>query len=167
MADLRQRIDYWATVGLPARGSLELELPGMFDDQGTCYAAYDFLERYCGVRWYGPTDLTSVIPKRENLSVTGIEVRRAPALKHRNAFSSGGWPFLHGQWGSFSGSEVQLHWRRLRLGGEKWAGNHTIHRRTIETVLNDPEYQAKGAAKGLNLCYTHPKLVDEIGRAHV
>lgn len=66
---------------------------------------------------------------------------------------------MRGQWGKFSTAEVRLHWRRLRLGGEKWAANHTIHRRTIEKVLNDPEYQAVGPARGLNLCYTHPKLV--------
>lgn len=164
LADLRHKIDYWATVDLPDRGSLELELPGVFDDQGTCYATYDFLERFCGVRWYGPSDLTSVIPKCNELSVQGADVRRSPALKHRNALSVGGWPFLRGQWGNFTHSQAFLHWRRLRLGGEKWAGNHTIHRRTIETVLNDPEYQAQGPAKGLNLCYTNPKLVQTMAQ---
>lgn len=164
LADLRHRIDYWKAVELPGRGSLEIELPGMFDDQGTCYAVYDFLERFCGVRWYGPTDLTSVLPKRTELTVRGGDVRRSPVLKHRNAFSRGGWPYLRGQWGEFTDAQAVLHWRRLRLGGEKWAGNHTIHRRTIETVLKDPEYQAKGAAKGLNLCYTHPKLVEAVAQ---
>ena len=164
LADLRHKIDYWKTVQLPERGSLELELPGVFDDQGTCYATYDFLERFCGVRWYGPTDLTSVIPHRPELSVQGDDVRRSPALKHRNALSVGGWPFLRGQWGDFNSAQVYLHWRRLRLGGEKWAANHTIHRRTIETVLNDPEYQAQGPAHGLNLCYTHPKLVQTMAQ---
>ena len=103
LADLRHKIDYWKAVGLPDRGSLELELPGVFDDQGTCYATYDFLERFCGVRWYGPTDLTSVIPKRGDLSVQGEDIRRAPALKHRNALSTASWPFLRGQWGDFHG----------------------------------------------------------------
>jgi len=164
LADLRHKIDYWKVVGLTDRGSLELELPGVFDDQGTCYATYDFLERFCSVRWYGPTDLTSVIPKRRDLSARGADIRRAPALKHRNALSTASWPFLRGQWGSFTDAQVFLHWRRLRLGGEKWAANHTIHRRTIETVLNDPEYQAQGPAKGLNLCYTHPKLVQTLAQ---
>ena len=31
--------------------------PELFDEQGTLYAAYDFLERCCDVRWYLPTDL--------------------------------------------------------------------------------------------------------------
>lgn len=164
LADLRTHVDYWKTVGLPARGALDLELPGIFDDQGTCYATFDFLERCCGVRWYGPTDLTSVIPKRGDLTVHGPDVRRAPALKHRNALCSASWPYLRGQWGTFTDAQVQLLWRRQRLGGEKWAGNHTIHRRTIETVLKAPEYQAQGPAKGLNLCYTHPELVRVIAQ---
>jgi hypothetical protein len=164
LAGLRHKIDYWKAVGLPERGPLELELPGVFDDQGTCYATYDFLERFCGVRWYGPTDLTSVIPKRGDLSAQGDDIRRAPALKHRNALSTASWPFLRGQWGTFTDAQVFLHWRRLRLGGEKWAGNHTIHRRTIETVLNDPDYQAQGSAKGLNLCYSNPKLVQTLAQ---
>ncbi len=164
LSDLRHKIDYWKTVELPGRGSLELELPGIHDDQGTCYAAYDFLERYCGVRWYGPSDLTTVIPRRDDISADGGDIRRSPALKHRNALSLASWPFLRGQWGKFDNAQVFLLWRRLRLGGEKWAGNHTIHRRTIETVLNDPEYQAQGPAKGLNLCYTHPKLVQAVAR---
>ena len=159
LADLRHKLDYWKTVGLPEHGSFPLELPGVFDDQGTCYAVYDFLERFCGVRWYGPSDLTSVIPKRSELSAQGTNIRRAPALKQRNALSSASWPFLRGQWGPFTQEQLSLYWRRLRLGGEKWAANHTIHRRTIETVLKDPDYQAQGSAKGLNLCYSNPKLV--------
>ena len=31
--------------------------PSVFDAQGTMYAAYDFLERHLGVRWYLPTEL--------------------------------------------------------------------------------------------------------------
>lgn len=159
VAGSRNRVDYWTAAGLPERGPAEIELPGLFDPQGTCYAAYDFLERFCGIRWYGPAQLNQVIPETKNLTVRGEDIRRAPALKHRGALSGGSWPFLRGQWGEYSDAEVQLFWRRMRLGGEKWSANHTIHRQTIQNVLNDPEYQAEGPAKGLNLCYTNPKLV--------
>jgi len=57
--------------------------PGQYDEQATCYAVYDFLERYCDVRWYLPTELGLVCPRQETLSVKGTEVRRAPAMKHR------------------------------------------------------------------------------------
>jgi hypothetical protein len=98
----RHKLDYWKTVGFPDRTKGEMELPGVYDDQGTCLAAYDFLERFCGVRWYGPSELNIVIPPGKTLAAGGDEVRRSPALKHRSALPGGNWPFLHGQWGDFT-----------------------------------------------------------------
>jgi hypothetical protein len=164
LASLRHKIDYWKTVGRPERSVGEMELPGLYDDQGTCYAVYDFLERFCGVRWYGPTDLNIEVPSQKSLVVRGADVRRSPVLKHRSAMSQGSWPYLRGQWGTFTPSEVYLYWRRLRLGGEKWAGNHTIHRRTVKELFKDPEYQAQGPGRGMHLCYTNPKLVGVVAQ---
>ncbi len=41
--------------------------PGKLDDQATSYAVYDFLERFCGVRWYLPTDVGMVCPQANSL----------------------------------------------------------------------------------------------------
>ena len=159
VASARHHIDYWKTVGFPERSTGDMELPGLYDDQGTCYAAYDFLERFCHVRWYGPAALSQILPKTKNISAQGSDIRRAPALKHRGATTRGNWPFLNGQWGERNEAAAFLYWRRMRLGGEKWTANHTIHRQTIKDLLNDPVYQAQGPAEGLNLCYTNPALV--------
>ncbi|HOX37604.1 MAG TPA: DUF4838 domain-containing protein [Candidatus Brocadiia bacterium] len=165
LQDLRHRIDYWKAVGLPDRSAGEMELPGIHDDQGTCYAAYDFLERVCGVRWYGPSDINIVFPDKKTLQVAGADVRRSPALKHRSALAGGSWPFMRGQWGDYTRDQVCLYWRRMKMGGERWAGNHTIHRSTIQNVLNDPEYQAQNpAGKGSQLCYTNEKLVARVAQ---
>ncbi|MBN1420257.1 MAG: DUF4838 domain-containing protein [Planctomycetes bacterium] len=162
---LRHRIDYWKAVGRPDRSTGEMELPGLLDDQGTCLAAYDFLERFCGVRWYGPSELGIVIPARETLSAGGPDIRRAPALRHRGAFPGGNWPFLRGQWGDFTREQVHLYWRRIRQGGERWAANHTFHRETIRTVFNDPEYQCKNPrGAGSQLCYTNAKLIEQVAQ---
>ncbi|MBI4326129.1 MAG: hypothetical protein HY674_12815 [Chloroflexi bacterium] len=128
---LRHKLDFWKTAGLPDRSTGEIELPGLHDDQGTCLAAYDFLERFCGVRWYGPAEINVVIPPHKTLAATGSDVRRAPALKHRAALPGGNWPFLRGQWGEFTRDQVHLYWRRIRQGGERWSGNHTFHRETF------------------------------------
>ena len=48
--------------------------PGMFDDQATCYAVYEFLERCCNVRWYLPTELGLCCPTMKTLQVTGSDV---------------------------------------------------------------------------------------------
>ncbi|HUW62569.1 MAG TPA: DUF4838 domain-containing protein [Candidatus Bathyarchaeia archaeon] len=165
LASTRHRIDYWKTVGRPERaGQEEIALPGVYDDQGTCYATYDFLERFCGVRWYGASATSISVPSRETLEVRGRDIRRAPALKYRDALWSGNWPFMRGQWGPVTPSETHLFWRRLRLGGEKWAGNHTFHRKTVETVFTNPEYQAQGPGRGTQLCYSNPVLVQEVAQ---
>jgi hypothetical protein len=55
------------TAGPPrdASGRLRpLPVPGIFDEQGTCTAVYDFLERFCGVRWFAPGELGLVCPRR-------------------------------------------------------------------------------------------------------
>jgi hypothetical protein len=164
LASTRHTIDYWKAVGCPERSVGEMELPGVYDDQGTCYAAYHFMERFCDVRWYGPGTGHSVMPSQKTLVVRGKDIRRAPALKYRDALWAGNWPFMQGQWGPVTRPEVYLFWRRLRLGGEKWAGNHTFHRKTVETMLNDPEYQAQGPGRGTQLCYTNPKLIEAVAQ---
>lgn len=164
LADTRHRIDYWKTVGCPERSMGEMELPGVYDDQGTCYAVYDFLERHCGVRWYGASDTAIIVPERETLIASGADRRRSPALKYRDALWSGNWPFMKGQWGPVTREEIVLFWRRLRLGGEKWAGNHTFHRKTVETMLTNPEYQAQGPGHGTQLCYSNPRLVADVAQ---
>ncbi len=164
LADTRQKIDYWKTVGLPERSVGEMELPGVYDDQGTCYAAYHFMEQCCGARWYGPSQSAIILPSQATLSVQRRDIRRSPALKDRDALWAGNWPFMQGQWGPVTRPEVFLFWRRLRLGGEKWAANHTFHPKTIQTKLTSPDYQAQGKGHGSQLCYSNPKLVEDVAQ---
>ena len=164
LAATRQRIDYWKTVGFPDRSTGEMELPGVYDDQGTCYAVYHFLEHFCDVRWYAPNETGIVPPSTKELTVHGRDIRRSPALKYRDALWSGNWPFMQGQWGPTTRPEVSLFWRRLRLGGERWSGNHTFHPRTIQSLLNDPQYQAQGPGRGTQLCYTNPALIAKVAQ---
>ncbi|TFG66012.1 MAG: DUF4838 domain-containing protein, partial [Anaerolineales bacterium] len=160
----RHHIDYHKATGQAEQGAKPITLPGFFDDQGTCYATYHFLEQFCGVRWYGPTELNIVLPSQKTLTLRGGEIRRSRDLKHIHALG-GGWPIIKVQWNNPNDDELNLYWRRLRVGGEKWAGNHTIWRKTIHEVFNNPEYQAKGSGSGSQLCYTNPKLVQEVARA--
>jgi len=159
----RHRIDYHKATGQAEQGAKPITLPGLFDDQGTCYATYHFLEKFCGVRWYGPAELNIVLPSRKTLTVCGSEIRRSRDLKHIHALG-GGWPIINIQWDKPDSDELNLYWRRLRIGGEKWAGNHAIWTKTVREVFNNPEYQAKGRGSGSQLCYTNPKLMQEVAR---
>lgn len=159
----RHKIDYGKAVGASERILGEIELPGVYDDQGTCLATYDFLERFCGVRWYGPSEIHIIAPQHSTIRIEGQDVRRTPALKHRSALVSGSWPFLRSQWGEFTRDQLCLFWRRNRQGGERWAGNHTFHRKTIEEVFTDPAYQCQNPkGRGSQLCYSNAKLVDQV-----
>lgn len=159
----RHTIDYHQATGQTARDTKPITLPGFFDDQGTCYAAYHFLERFCGVRWYGPAELNIVFPAQETLTTQGEDVRRSKDIPHIHALG-GGWPIIKVQWNNPSSDEMNLYWRRLRMGGEKWAGNHTIWRKTVDEVFNDPAYQAVGKGRESQLCYTNPKLVQAVAQ---
>lgn len=57
-----------------------------FGDAGTLFGAYYFLERYCGVRWYMPGTLGTVIPRAKKIAIPSINVRRAPAFEQRHAY---------------------------------------------------------------------------------
>jgi hypothetical protein len=52
------------------------------------YAVYDFLERFCDVRWLSPTEMDC--PKASTLAVGGPDVRRAPAFRFRDAIGATG-----------------------------------------------------------------------------
>ena len=63
--------------------------PGFFEAQGTMYAVYDFLERFCGVRWFNPTDVGTVYGQRPTLVVEGEEIRRRPFMRYRGGHAAG------------------------------------------------------------------------------
>ena len=47
-------------------------------NRGTLFGAYDFLERFCGMRFYLPTDFGTIIPEIKNLAVPGIDIFDRP-----------------------------------------------------------------------------------------
>ena len=110
--------------------------PDLFKDHGTCYAVYDFLERFCGIRWYLPTELGLVCPQKNNLVVKGTDMRRSPAMKYREIYSSGWrWPAdLCDDYESgitpqprLALREAMLFSHRQRLGGEPHAMVHSFY----------------------------------------
>lgn len=176
----RQEFDYMSATGRKLTGKEIITLPGVFDDQGTCYATYDFLERFCGVRWYGPTELGMVYPSKKTLVVNNAEIRRAPALKYRftsfdrqNGFL---YPTLADQWNNPAISEQLLYMRRLRLGGEKWPTSAHTFRSYQDRFLKEdselferkqPDFFAQdneGKPRSDQMCYTNTNLVKQVAQ---
>ena len=137
--------------------------PDYFGDNGSLFAVYDFLERFCGVRWYLPTDLGTVIPRRPTLTVVGSDVRRAPAMPYRwiapttLQFSPGGKPI--------EARDNDL-WRlRMRLGGLPFRTGHSFYGYYDRFLKTHPEWFAQGyAGKPPQMCYTNPDFIAQVVR---
>ncbi|HPM80156.1 MAG TPA: DUF4838 domain-containing protein [Candidatus Anammoximicrobium sp.] len=130
--------------------------PGIWDEQGTMYAVYDFLERHCNVRWFTATEFGTDCPRQATLTVTGSQLQRAPFMKYRYAAypASENYDQYTGLWPA--GSEGQKRWEaaaypelhkrfdgggytlakrgwntlfrlRHREGGEVCPGNHSLY----------------------------------------
>ncbi len=65
--------------------------PGFWEERGTMHAVYDFLERFCGVRWFNQTEWGTAAPKRPTLAVAPrADIQRRPAFRFRDALGATG-----------------------------------------------------------------------------
>jgi len=132
-ADTTVALDFDEESGPPREGSGRFRRPSppplrdAFEARGTCDAAFDFLERFCGVRWYAPTDLGLVHPTRATLQVEGADVRRAPAFEFRHHAPSGIAHAYVGLAPAPSDEELRLFVCRRRLGGRNFMTNHSFY----------------------------------------
>ena len=67
--------------------------PGWWDEKGTLTATYDFLKKFCGVRWFDCTDYGTDYKKRKTLTINAKDIKRFPAFSFRNAYT---YPNLEG-----------------------------------------------------------------------
>lgn len=146
--------------------------PSWYDGQATCYAVFDFLERFCDVRWYAPGELGLVCPTTATLAVKGKDICRQPAFRWRNSrCMSSAYGLTKAIWGDPTSREVQQFARRLRYGGTAYACNHSFYRyyqRFWEEASphfegKKAEYFAKGySGKPPQLCYMDPGLIQQV-----
>lgn len=126
--------------------------PDFWDEQGSMYAVYDFLERFGNVRWFDHTEAGTDLPRAKTLAVKGKAVRRMPAFRYRHIPWDSGiydasvslWP--HGSEGfkrweeaayaaahqsqayaAVKRAAVQRFRYRMREGGEKCLCNHSLY----------------------------------------
>ncbi|MDD5707463.1 MAG: DUF4838 domain-containing protein [Kiritimatiellae bacterium] len=153
----------------------ERSWPPYLDEQGTCYAVYDLLEKGCGVRWFWPTEIGLDCPVTKTLTVVGADVRRAFDYRYRIGFGdvmnfpdplwAAGTvtPAKIGNWGLLNSRETHLFWHRWRLGGEQFSANHTFNHwgHYYET---HPDWYGFGYPKGsyAQPCMSNPEVVAQI-----
>ncbi len=148
---------------------------------GSVYAVDEFLERFCGVRWFMPGEIGEVCPKQDSLAVANVDLRLRPWSDYR-------WygPQNFRDYFSFIGSGkpdvsyVQRHgqrgWRAINLfmmrmkvvGTEAYGANHSLIGEWFKNRFKDrPEVWDGIKAKGYGddvkqLCLTSDSLLDVV-----
>ncbi len=74
----------------PVQYDIPESFPGFWDERGSLHAVYEFLERFCNVRWFNPTEVGTDLPHSPNLRVTGKDLRAAPVFRFRDAAGARG-----------------------------------------------------------------------------
>jgi len=133
----------------------------LFEERGSLDAVYDFLERFCGVRWYAPSELGLVCPSSPTLAVRGRDILRAPAMAYRWIASS---PlYLPAPPDKVPAREANLWKLRMRLGGQPFSLNHSFYGYYDRFLKEHPDWFAQGyTGKPPQMCYTHPGFIRQV-----
>jgi len=140
---------------------------------GTLYAAYEFLERFCGVRWYMISDLGRVVPARKTIALEPCERRSRPWTTYRYV-GHGGW----GPPGDPGGLDIaginrykryasardsSLFALRSRRGGEAYGVNHSVYDYAKRFGDQHPEWFVDGRpGPHIQLRYHHPGVIKQV-----
>ncbi|MFA6292965.1 MAG: DUF4838 domain-containing protein, partial [Victivallales bacterium] len=76
----------------PAKPDSWGNLPDFWEEKGSLNAVYDFLERFCGVRYFSPTEFGTSFPRQASLTVSGEDVRRSPFFRYREVYPASAQP---------------------------------------------------------------------------
>ena len=135
--------------------------PDWFDEKGSLDATYDFLERFCGVRWYVPGDLGTCYSPTKTLAVAGRDIRRAPSMIHRwitpTAF------YMPTAADRLSNTDVVLWKLRMRIGGQAFWVCHSFYGYYDRFLKDHPDWFAQGyEGQPPQMCYTDPEFIRQV-----
>lgn len=160
------------------------DAPGFFDEQGTMYATYDFLERECGVVWADTSDLGTVLPHKPDFKVDVLDRKKKPFIEYRGGTitgpriktdlwkddSDGGKAFRAVAYRNPKRYNAQDRLFRLRhrIGGVNRNANHSFYHYYDKYWKEDsksfirkwPEIFAKGyVGTPPQMCYSSPEFI--------
>ena len=150
--------------GWPRLGQRDLDVsraPGFFTERGDLDATYEFLERFCGVRWYHPGETGTVYPTSPTLTIKGRDVRRVPDMKYTWIAETD--LFIPKRGDRIPYEDTQLWKLRMRMGGDKYGANHSLEGYSDRFLKTHPDWFAQGYGdKPSQLCYTNPELIKQV-----
>ena len=165
--------------------------PGFYDEQGTMYAVYDFLQRECGVIWADAEDDGTFIPSKKNLSAACGSRRKKPFISFRGGSATFPARFDNSffKWGSPKFGEYRklayahpksamlqntLFLMRHRAGGRLANANHSFYHyydkywreKSKSFIRKWPEIFAKGypGKEPPQMCYSSPEFIGLVVR---
>ena len=145
------------TKALVSKNHFWLERP-MMHQRGTVFGAYDFLERFAGIRFYLPVNLGIIVPERSKLEVPQVDIFDRPdcAVRTTTAFGQ----MLHQKEWIDKGVTVRQYSNyasmRLRGGTRDIPCCHGLQQLGLRKrfAKTHPEYFAKNVkGKRLNMEY--------------
>lgn len=153
-------------------------LPNPYDEQATAYATHHFLEQFCGVRWYGPTELGLVAPQKATLTVSGASIRRRPSFRWRNIMPISTWgnlmPTVAALWDNPSKDQLRLYAFRMRNGGEHFTCTHSFYGFYDRFWQKNPKHEQvwvgqrpdwfvhDTAGQPPEMCYSNPGFIRQV-----
>lgn len=151
-------------AGLPrnsAGGLVGACPPGLYGENGTLYAVYDFLERFCQVRWYAPGEIGLVCPQSPTLAVRAADIQRAPAMIHR--WITPGQLYMPGPPQAVSNHDATLWKLRMRIGGQAFWVCHSFEGYYDRFLKTHPDWFAQGySGRPPQMCYTNPEFIAQV-----
>ncbi|MGN0872589.1 MAG: DUF4838 domain-containing protein [Victivallales bacterium] len=144
-----------------------------FQKTGSLYAVNDFLEKFCGVRWYMPTELGEVVPKTRTLTVPGdFELRRKPSVAFRSLFALQNVPASLHVW-KYTKANVPpekilsekelLEWgRRMKVGGRPYSVNHSNNSFRERFPEKNSWYAYGSMQNGNQLCFSNEEVFRQV-----
>lgn len=134
-------------------------------EKGLWNGCYYFLKKYCGVRWFFPGELGTVIPCLQTLKIPKMEDIQNPDFKERfTAFGSAtdkAWRrcnLLGSEMKCFGGHSFCLH-----VPAEKYFKEHPEYYALVKGVRKRPEYLDNSKARNWGewqLCTSNPEVVN-------
>lgn len=97
-------------IGRDDRRAYPLSNAG-YVERATLFGVQDFLERFAGVRYYFPGEMGTIIPRKKEIVLPGVDIAERPDMQHRTFYFKTWGPIMEGQRFEYSGAPKN--WRQL------------------------------------------------------
>ncbi len=149
---------------------------------GTLFAAYEFLEKFLGVKWLWPGELGEVVPEHKNLAISEAVIDTKPKIpssywRHKPISKDEAWNSKENMAKYYEEQLLWLKRHRFSCDGASFMHGHAFTDYFTRYGQSNPEYfnllpdgtrrsnpynWSKGHPQHVSMCVTNPGLHDRI-----